>query len=75
MADVTLMVFKALRILVSAELNVFCILLLFVYCGEVAEMATFVQEGEVLLHYREQRDDGRLHALAAQDVPVLGHVS
>lgn len=44
-------------------------------CGGVAELATFVQEGEVLLDYREQRDDGRLHALAAQDVPVLGHVS
>lgn len=34
-----------------------------------------MQEGEVLLDYREQRDDGRLHALAAEDVPVLGHVS
>lgn len=43
-------------------------------CGEVAELGTLVQEGEVLLDYREQRDDGRLHALAAQDVAVLGHV-
>jgi len=35
---------------------------------------TFVQEGEVLLDHGEQRDDGRLHALAAQRVAVLGHV-
>ena len=35
---------------------------------------TLVQEGEVLLDHREQGDDGRLHALAAQHVAVLGHV-
>lgn len=35
---------------------------------------TFVQEGQVLLDHREEGDDGRLHALAAQDVAVLGHV-
>ena len=35
---------------------------------------TLVQEGEVLLDDGEEGDDGRLHALAAQDVAVLGHV-
>lgn len=33
-----------------------------------------MQEGEILLDHGEQRDDGWLHALAAQDVAVLGHV-
>lgn len=33
-----------------------------------------MQEGQVLLDHWEEWDDGRLHALAAQDVAVLGHV-
>lgn len=33
-----------------------------------------MQKGQVLLDHREEWDDGRLHALAAQDVAVLGHV-
>lgn len=33
-----------------------------------------MQEGEVLLDHWEQWDDGWLHALAAQNVAVLGHV-
>lgn len=37
-------------------------------------LLTFMQEGEILLDHWEQWDDGRLHALAAQDVAVLGHV-
>lgn len=44
-------------------------------CREVAELVTFVQKGEVLFDDRKQRNDRRLHALAAQDVAVLGHVS
>ena len=35
---------------------------------------TLVQEREVLLDHGEEGDDGRLHALAAQHVAVLGHV-
>lgn len=42
---------------------------------EQTSKRTFVQEREVLLDHGEERDDGRLHALAAQDVAVLGHVA
>lgn len=34
-----------------------------------------MKEGEVFLDHWEQRDNGRLHALAAQGVAVLRHVS